>query len=347
MRRSILILLTLSAALGAAPALDTVPPKQVVNETLNYAHGKNAKGIAAYNAAQYEEALDQFAKAEESYALVDHQIGLIAVLQNKGLVYFALHQDAKAMGFFEEAFTRSDLLSLPKGRADSCQKLGLIALDRGQFAEAKKRFTEAMGLYEKLKDDENIAASMNALGLTLLREENPALLDEAEKRFLDAAKINRGKKQWKGVSVNEANLSEVAFRRKAYPAALDHALSALHVEKQVEDSKGIGSTLGRLAVIYEAMGEKDRAFLARQRAYEANLALGLRDRQQTDLRELLRLGALTGRKARLEEYGKSLEAVSNELNRQRNREERERAKDEKDGKGADATPVHGSPRVGG
>lgn len=342
MRRWILCLLLLPAPLPAAAAFDTVPGKQVLNETLNYAHGKNAKGIAAYHQAQYEDALDQFAMAEESYALVDHQVGIIAVLQNKGLVYFALKQDEKAMGFFQEAFTRSDLLGLPKGRADSFQKLGLIRLERGEFDVARKHFAEALAIYAGLKDDENLAAVKNALGLTLLRQNNPAVLDEAEKQFLEAAKINRGKKKWKGVSANEANLSEVASRRNAWAAALEHALAGLHIEKQIEDSKSIGSSLGRIAGIYEALGEKERAYLARQRAYEANLALALKERQQTDLRELLRLGALIGKKPRQEEYAKTLEALSNDLSRQRNREERERAKEEKDPKANEAAPESGS-----
>lgn len=341
--------LALAFALGASALLavttDVIPPKQVVNETLNYAHAKNLKGINEYNQGQYASALDEFSTALEAYARVDHQSGVIAVMQNQGLVYFARHQDEQARSLFETALKRAQRLGLNKAMADSYQKLGLVALDRKEMEAAKKHFAEALGIYQKIKDQEDEAAVLNAMGLVLLQQDGAGALSEAVSKFKDAASINRKKQNWKGLSANEANLAEAFLRQKAYGDALERCELALIIEKQVENSKGIGATLGKMALILEGLSRGEDALLARERAYAVHLALGLKSRQAVDLAELVRLGDSLGQKSRVAEWQRTLDKLKADMQKVQDRERRETEKaeqKEKTGEAAGPSPTPGT-----
>lgn len=316
---------------GAASAVtyDVIPPKQVVNDSLNYAHAKNGKGIVDYNLGQYSHALDEFATALEAYAKVDHQIGVISVMQNQGLVYFALRQDEKARSLFETALKRAERLGLSRAMADSWQKLGLVALDRREMESARQYLVKALALYEKVKDSENEASVLNAMGLLALELGNAGSLSEAVSKFKDAASINRKKQNWKGLAANEANLAEAYLRQKAWGDALERAEVALSIEKQVENSKGIGSTLAKISVILEGLSRNQDALLARERAYGVHLALDLKNRQVVDLSELVRLGDALGEKARAAEWKRTLEKLQSDMQKTLDRERREAEKNER------------------
>ncbi|MBL8993808.1 MAG: hypothetical protein JNM63_10730, partial [Spirochaetia bacterium] len=130
-------------------------------------------------------------------------------------------------------------------------------------------------------------------------------------------------KKYPGLSANYINLSQVASLKKTPEIALDFALKALSIDKQIEDSKSIGTSLATIGGIYEGMGKKELAFLYQQRAYGTSKALQLKSRQMTDLQNLVRLAGALNLTEKKAAYEKDLAQVSKEVARKKEKDQRE------------------------
>lgn len=310
-----------AAAFGAS--VEAVDKKFIQNEILEGANLYNTKGIRNYLAGRYVDAADEFQSALQDYERIDHQDGYISAIQNLGLVYFAQGQDKKANECFLEALRRSELLGYKKGKADSFQKLGGVWSDRGKYDEALGQYAEAQKIYGELRDTESMASLLNSMGVCLLRRGKAEDLGKAELDFAEAAKLNRQLKKYPGLSANYINLSQVSILKKNPEIALDFALKALSIDKQIEDSKSIGTSLATIGSIYEGLGKKELAFLYHQRAYGTSKALQLKSRQQTDLQNLVRLAGLLNLGEKKAGYEKDLAQVSKEVARKKEKDQRE------------------------
>jgi len=318
--KSALFFLILAAALWGA-SVEPIDKKFIQNDILEGANIINTKGIRNYLAGRYLDAADEFQGAIRDYERIDHQDGFVAAVQNLGLVYFALGQDKKANECFLEAQRRSELLGYKKGRADSFQKLGSVWSDRARYDEALGQFNEAQKIYAELKDSESLASLLNSMGVCLLRRGKAEDLGKAEVNFAESAKLNRQLKKYPGLSANYINLSQVAVLKKTLEAALDFALKALSIDKQIEDSKSIGTSLATVGSIYETMGKKELAYLYHQRAYGTSKALGLKSRQMTDLQNLVRLAEALNLGDKKAAYEKDLAQVSKEVARKKDKDQ--------------------------
>jgi tetratricopeptide (TPR) repeat protein len=281
-----------------------IPKEQEVNAVLVQANGANAQGIKNFNDGRYSLALNSFDSALKGYERIDHQEGLIAVLQSMGLVYFAMGQDTNALYLFEESLRRSDLLGYPKGRADSFHKLGLVHLERAEFDDAIKLFQKALAIYAPLQNKEESASTYNSLALCLMSRNKGNDLKMAEDLLVSASKINQSLNHFSAMSANYLNLAQIALRQKDYKKALGFANLSLDIDKPLEDAKAIGATLNILAVIHEKLGNKKLSFFYHERAYGTSKALDLRNRQIGDLDELIRLANELGYKDKKELFEK-------------------------------------------
>lgn len=320
--KSALLLLSFSAALFGA-SVEPVDKKFIQNEILEGANLYNSKGIRNYLSGRYVDAADELQSAIQDYERIDHQEGYISAMQNLGLVFFAQGQDKKANECFLEALRRSELLGYKKGKADSFQKLGGVWSDRGKYDEALSQYAEAQKIYADLRDTESMASLLNSTGVCLLKRGRPEDLGKAEVDFAEASKLNRQLKKYQGLSANYINLSQVAAYKKTPEVALDFALKALSIDRQIEDSKSIGTSLATIGALYEGMGKKELALLYHERAYGTSKALQLKARQQTDLQNLVRLAGALNLTEKKAAYEKDLAQISKELARKKERDQKD------------------------
>ncbi len=268
---------------------EIVPKNQEVNAVLVSANTANNQGIKNYNEGRYRLALNSFDDALKGYERIDHQQGLVAVLQSMGLVYFAMGEDTNALNLFQEAMRRSELLDYQKGRGDSFHKLGLVHLERGKYSDAITSFQKATEIYISIKNKEELASTFNSLALCLMSRNQKGDLSLAEDMLGNAIKINRELLNYKAISANFLNLAQIALKEANPRKALQFAENSLDIDKTFEDAKAIGASLNILASIHEKLGNKNLSFFYHERAYATSRALELRNRQLSDLEDLIRL----------------------------------------------------------
>ncbi len=129
-------------------------------------------------------------------------------------------------------------------RARALFAAGHAALGLGQFAEASRRFEEALELHRELADERGQAACLAQLGwLASARGEADAASAASTRSLAVAEEIGA----WDVASVARSTLADLAAQRGAYPQAAELLEQSLALRRRLGDRRNMANALLGLA----------------------------------------------------------------------------------------------------
>ena len=159
----------------------------------------------------------------------------------------------------------------PELRALAAYRLGSIAFDRGELAQAKASFSESLKLYDE--DLENAAVIPVYLGLGLV-ERRAGDVDAAIERFLQAREVARTTHQPMDLARIEGNLGNLYRARGNLDQALDCLQQSTRARERVGDKQGLAICSNNTARVQLDLGDLCGAHAATERALELFESLG-------------------------------------------------------------------------
>jgi non-specific serine/threonine protein kinase len=153
---------------------------------------------------------------------------------------------------------------------------GVVAEDAGSYAEAEARFTESAAIFQRLGDTLWTAQGLVHLGVVAFGQGN--LETAAEHCNAGLAAYRRvGNKLGAAVGITGALdiLSFVALRRGDLAGAMALQRQALSMRVDLEDQRGIASSIGGVAIVAAAMRDYARATQLFGAADELRHTLGI------------------------------------------------------------------------
>ena len=153
--------------------------------------------------------------------------------------------------WLERALDRGDATD-PVVRAKALHSLGNLALDLGDYPQARARYEASLALRRAAGDQRGVADSLNGLGLVALDQG-----DQVRARALHAESlsIRRQQNDQHGVALSLYNLGRVATAEGNYPEARARFREAVAIQQTMGDAAGVAYALFRLGVVARNEGD--------------------------------------------------------------------------------------------
>lgn len=164
---------------------------------------------------------------------------------------------AVGLKYCHEALALSEKIKYEKGIAHACNSLGTIYQDMGDVNKALEYHLRGLKLAEKNKDNDAIMiASMNISIVYISQKDHK----EALKYLQRAKRIAEAEHDDEGLVGIYANLgmAYLAFP-DSVPKALDVYQKAVKIAYALNDKNEIGTSLGGMAKVYQALGDTVKA----------------------------------------------------------------------------------------
>lgn len=217
--------------------------------------------------------------------------------------YSTIYKDiSRADSLVKEAAALSSELNYSRGTAWSLTVSGLIELEYGNLDRAEENIYHSHNIFNASGDDRRgIIASVNALGLTAIRQGKIKEAFEHLQNALDSSRLyNIKDMEYRSVNL----LGILQFHMENYNQALRFFNKAL---KLITDEK-LGSILNNLGCCYRALGKYD---LALEYLNKALVEAEKNDNGDMKIPVLEEIGVIYGR---LELYEKGVEVLKEALN---------------------------------
>ncbi|GHG54334.1 tetratricopeptide repeat protein [Streptomyces griseocarneus] len=143
-----------------------------------------------------------------------------------------------------------------RGVAKCHEDLGLVGLETWHLDEAETRYLAALEIYERMRDDTNVAIVRHQLGRVHESRHDYA---EAEKHLRASIAIKKRLGNPSGVSNSTFHLGTIAQRRGDYALAERCYLESLAIDEQQRDWKGIALDYAEIGNLRAEQGLSDLA----------------------------------------------------------------------------------------
>ncbi|HRY97453.1 MAG TPA: sensor histidine kinase [Bacteroidales bacterium] len=169
---------------------------------------------------------------------------------------YRLKDQDTALFYGREALNLATRLNFRKGEAQALNDLGIIYIDRNEFAQALEQFNRAMQIRQQLGDSAGVAALYNKQGIV---HQKQGRLDAALDRQLRALRIyeQRGEERWISYTLN--NIAIIHFNLGNLSKSLEYHRKALDIRIKLQDGYGIGASYGNMANVFLESGDTVRA----------------------------------------------------------------------------------------
>lgn len=163
----------------------------------------------------------------------------------------------EADGVVQKAMEIATLKSLPAGKADAMDNLGLLAQNRFDYTNAMNFFVQSLKIKDGLNNPSGVAIAKNHIGkiFFLQKDEVNALTN-----YNSALALLQNKGDKAALAETHRNLGDLYLAKKTYGTAKEHYDTALHIwADEVQDLKkaaGIASYLGKVVT---DLGDNDGA----------------------------------------------------------------------------------------
>jgi tetratricopeptide (TPR) repeat protein len=171
---------------------------------------------------------------------------------------------AVGLKYCHEALALSEKINYEKGIAHACNSLGTIYQDLGDVNKALEYHLRGLKLAEKNKDDEAITTACMNISIVYISQDD---YREALKYLVRSRKISESIADSSGLVGVYANLGMAYL---AFPDSIQKAFDvydkAVKLAYALNDRNEIGTTLGGIAKVYQAMGDTVNADISMQRS---------------------------------------------------------------------------------
>ncbi len=184
-------------------------------------------------------------------------------LGNLGVIAENRGNYAEAREYHEESLALARELGNTASRATSLNNLGVIAKNRGNYAEAKEYHEESLALKRELGDPAGRAKSLNNLGEIARHQGNYAKAKEYHEESLTLER-ELGDPAGRAKSLN--NLGLIAENRGNYAEAKEYHEESLTLERELGNTAGRATSLNNLGAVATELGDWDDAREKSERA---------------------------------------------------------------------------------
>ena len=206
-------------------------------------------------------------------------------------------------------------LAWSAARPRALQGAGVLAWGQGEYDEARALFQESLADFERLGEEEGVAALRNNLGVIALHRADYA---EATRLFEASLDLRRRQGNRLGIATLLNNLGATAGKQGELAQALRYYEEALQLQRELGNTHGAAITLSNLGATAFDQGDHPQARRYLQEGLELRRLLGDRTGVADSFAKLARLAlrAGDGELARAH-YAESLELLAELLDRER------------------------------
>ncbi|MGI5246613.1 tetratricopeptide repeat protein [Dactylosporangium sp. CA-139066] len=172
---------------------------------------------------------------------------------------------AEAERRYQQALTMLEQLGNQAGIATSYHSLGMLAQRRGDYAEAERRYQQSLTIKEQLGNQVGLASSYGQLGTLAQRRGD---YTEAERRYQQALASFEQLGHQAGIAASHHQLSMLAQDRGDYTEAERRYQQSLAMLEQLGDQAGIAASHHQLGILAQDRGDYAEA----ERRYQQSLA---------------------------------------------------------------------------
>ncbi|MBK7762553.1 MAG: sensor histidine kinase [Bacteroidetes bacterium] len=228
------------------------------NKLVRYAAEANLIiGLAHYFTGEHQLTLRDYLQSIALFEKCKDEIGKARVHNELGNFYGKQKKYTEAEASFIVArdiakkYTRDDVY------ATAINNLGSLAQTQGNHTKALLYFTEAIVLYEKLKDSIGISYGLDYRSISLSALGKNA---EAITQQIQALAIRTRLKDSNAMAVSLINLAEIEFQTLRIDDAEQHMLQCLEISEKINYKDLSAYTCKMLAALYAKKGNATQAY---------------------------------------------------------------------------------------
>lgn len=197
-------------------------------------------------------------------------IGSILVPPPGGLLYIHGHWD-EAIQRGRQSMEAARLAGNELALAEFAGDVGTILLFRGEHAEARRLYEQALVTFRKLANDSDISTVLHQLAM-LAHEQDE--LDEARQLYDESLEIKKKLNNQEGIARTLHQLGKLARSSGDMREARRFYLESLQIKKKQGDQIGIAITLHALANLALSQGQLNQARQLYNESLEITIRLG-------------------------------------------------------------------------
>ena len=216
---------------------------------------------------------------------VETQTGELKVntLNKMALAYIQQDSLEQAKDYLNQTVQLATQLNYLKGIADAKDNSGLLFQERHDYANAMKRFVEALKIRNNIDDEIGIAASKNNIGRLFFLQED---YDQAEENLVNALHMRRKAKDAAGAAESSKNLGDVYLAKKIYGKAKEAFREAMGLKLEVEEVEGAAKIASEIGKIASDLGDYEGALLYYQTSLDLHTSMKDRANIATDFNNM-------------------------------------------------------------
>jgi tetratricopeptide (TPR) repeat protein len=178
---------------------------------------------------------------------------------------------SKVDSLARETLKLADKLNDKKCKGDACNQIGLVFLNKGNYAQAREYFFKALAQDWLIANNEAICRRTSNVGITYEQEHDFLI---SMRYHMEALQVAESLKDRKLIAVCYNNMGTVLIKQEKYRHALNYFLRSLSINQNQLDKGTQYISLSSIGRIYEDQGDYVKALNYNSKALK--IAEGLR-----------------------------------------------------------------------
>ncbi len=187
------------------------------------------------------------------------------------ITHYQVRVPDSARYFAEQLYTQAEARQDQGGMGRAINQLGIYHARRGNYEAARAEFERALGIFEELGDEFNVAKGYNNIGIIYYRQGDLSRALEQYQRSLESFE-RQGHQGRIAVMLN--NIGNIYEDQGEYEKALDHFNRSLAMREELGDLQGMATVSSNIGIIHSNLGEYPQALTCYQRSLTIYDSLG-------------------------------------------------------------------------
>ena len=266
----------------------------------------NQRGVHAVESESYDKALLEFQKSLQLNTSIDNQNGVAVNLLNLGRLYLLMNRFDDARVVFDRAIKTGVSLNDPLILSEGYASLGRYYYLTGNNKDALDVLEKAVNIDRK-QGNHTIGSKLNILGAVY---KNSNKLEDAEKAFNDALKLNKDYAREAEIADSLRGLGDVAAKKGDYQKAREIYENSLSIDKKIGKGNNVSLDLHSLGVASLKVNDVEKALDFFLRAYAVDSSRVDNKRALNNLDKIIEIYRGLGDKNSVETYSLERERLS-------------------------------------